>query len=264
MKLIVFRSVVLLSAVAVAFYSVLDGVAAVERATQPDRALGIIRYDALAQAQLASRMQIKPETATDPATAMALAKTALRREPGSATAVRVIGFVKLSNGDVDGAIQALNYTHALTRRDLAAELWLIEYNVQLGRVRQALNHFDAALGTSREIQLTLLPVLATAIADPRLIRPMEDFLANDRWWRPWALFYLAQGPAPSSASVIATPNVGRTSAANVLNLFERLARRGEKFQPETRDALLARFRPGDTQMIVRTKALPLLADAATS
>ncbi|MBX9860456.1 MAG: hypothetical protein K2Y20_12835 [Sphingomonas sp.] len=264
MKWVVFRSFVVVSAVTIALYSLLDGVVAIDRQTRPELALGIIGYDAPAQAQLASRMQLKPDTATDGATAMSLAKMALRREPGSATAARVIGFVKLADGDVRGALQALNYAHELTRRDLAAELWLVEYAVQRGDARKALNHMDAAASTNVEIRPTLFPIMASAIADPRLAPPMTDMLARKPQWLYEFLLRAAQGNLTPEGGFERSPS-STAQAKGALLLFEMLGKRGVPLQQQLIDALNIRFADQDPDLKRRTAALaPFVAPSVES
>lgn len=262
-RLLAFRIAVGASLLVVAVIATLDWAAAAARDNYPELALRSRAIDSQAQAQLASRMQLRPEPSEDPAEARRLAVNALARDPTHAQAVRSIGFLDLQGGNIARAARAVDFTHRMTRRDVAAELWLIEYNVQLGRVRPALTHFDAALSTSSEIQTTLLPVLAGAGSDSRLIPALADFLATRRWWLPRALLYLAEGPANAASSVTPSSATAHAEAAtNVVILFEILARRGLTFQPRTRDALLARIAPDQAQLIARVRALPVLGDAA--
>ncbi|MBX9796000.1 hypothetical protein [Sphingomonas sp.] len=255
--LALFRAATGLVLVALASYVMFDGVAAANRETRPAIAVQALPFDSLANAQLASRMQINPEAPDDRARARIHGATALMRDPTHAQAARAIGFVALEDADVAAATRAMTYAHWLTRRDLAAELWLIEYNVTRGDTRGALAHFDAALSSSTEIHATLFPVMAGAISDDRLIEPMADLLIKQRWWLPWALRHFADGPPPPKPDSPA-PDAERMrrNAVNAAALFSRIAAGGVRFQPETLDALAARL-PADRPDLRRSvQSLP--------
>ena len=250
--LLAFRLLTGVALTVVAIFATLDWAAAVSRDTQPEIALRALGDDSFARAQLASRMQLRPEKSDDPAYARRLARSALVRDPTHSQAVRAIGFLSLQTGDVAGAARAIEFTHQMTRRDVAAELWLIEYNVQLGKVREALGHFDAAASTSIEIQQTLFPILSGSLDDPRLVQPMADMLRRKPWWLLSLLRMMADGP---STGISAAANAAH--ASNVLSLFKILARRSIVFQQETIDRLVARLPNGRPEIIAAAKALPV-------
>ncbi len=253
-RLTLFRVCCGLCLVFAAFYSALDWVVATTRDTRPEIALQALSFDAGANAMLASRMQLAPETADDARLAPIHAAAALARAPAQPLALRAIGFLRLKNEDVSGANRILNYTHLLSRRDLAAELWLGEYAVEQGNTREVLSHFDHALSTSNEIQATLFPVMSSAIVDPRIIDPMADMLARQPWWLHYFLLNASQGKlGPQGA--IDRSRAGYMQALGALALFEALTKRGVGVQQQAIDTLKLRIPPDDQSLQSRLRGV---------
>ncbi|MFM9977259.1 MAG: hypothetical protein ACKVOP_04350 [Sphingomonadaceae bacterium] len=203
-----------------------NSIAAMSRETRPEAALRAWAIDATANAQLAAREQILAGGKGDHAMLRALAERSLARSPTNGVAARVLGFVAAQEGDLPAAFGAMRFAHALTRRDLATELWLIEYHVQRDDVPRVLKHFDAAASTSQQAMGTLFPILITAVEDDRLVMPIADTLKRDPWWSQ----SLLRGMADQS-----------TAPDNVWRLFAELSRSGIAIQGETLGVLRRRY-----------------------
>jgi hypothetical protein len=71
----------------------------------------------------------------------------------------------------------------LSRRDLMSRVWLIQTAVNKGSVADALTNFDIALRTSEQAPQLLFPILASALTDDSLARPIGALLKRRP---PWA------------------------------------------------------------------------------
>ena len=255
-RLTAFRVAAGVALTGLAFYSALDWVAATTRDTRPEIALQALSYDAGAHAMLASRMQLAPETADDARVAPLHAAAALARAPAQPLALRAIAFLRLQKQDVAGAARILNYTHQLSRRDLAAELWLGEYAVEQGNTREVLSHFYHALSTSNDIHGTLFPVMSSAIVDPRIVDPMADMLARRPWWLDYFLLNASQGKlGPQGA--IDRSQAGYMQALGALALFEALNKRGIRIQQQAIDTMKLRIPADDPALQRRLRGIAI-------
>lgn len=209
-RLLVYRVAVALLLLVALWFSITATIAGITRRHRPDIALRFQPFDALAHAQLASRRQMTPGTRPN-ADQRRLAVLALRRDPTLAQAARVIGIVDTVRRDMARAARAMRYSDRLTRRDVATQLWLIEYYVQREDIPEILRHFESAASSSTGSSTILFPVLVSALNHGDLIEPMAAMLRHDPWWSPSLLMAMAQG----------TSNVD-----NVADLFARLTESG--------------------------------------
>lgn len=111
------------------------------------------------------------------------AQDAIRCSPLIARALAVIGQVEVARGDSAAAHRTLSLAERLSRRDLDAQLLLLEESVKRDQVGNTLHHYDIALRTNIDAEALLFPTLAQATTDPRL-RP--DVIALLRRSPPWA------------------------------------------------------------------------------
>jgi hypothetical protein len=240
-RLLAWRAAIVILLLALAWISVTATVAGITRRYQPAVALRVQPFDALANAEMASGLQLDPQIRSDPNELMRLATDALRRDPTLAQAARVIGMVDSLAGNVPAAARAMHYSDRLTHRDLATQLWLIEYNVQRNDVPEILRHFDAAASSSEGAMTLLFPILVQALDHADLVAPMADMLKRDPWWSPSLLMAMAQG----------TSNVD-----NVADLFTRLAAAGHAPRQEIVDVIAQRLTAaGKADRAARLRAL---------
>ena len=175
------------------------GIAAVVRDRNPALALRLWPWDARTRVVQADNLLLNNPGQREFATAKVMAQQSLARDPTSAPALRVLGFVQENSGNVAGARAMIRASERLSRRDLAGQLWLINDAVARDQAEEALGHFDTALRTSELAAPMLLPVLANATEDPRLIAPLAATLAKRP---PWGPSFIAEaihrGPAPQN------------------------------------------------------------------
>lgn len=150
-----------------------------------------------------------------------LAAMALRQDPTAVAAASALGIDAQLHGNTRVARRAFHYAMVLSRRDLQAQLWAIEDSVARGDVAGALRHYDIALRTSRYAPDLLFPVLAAAVADPKIRNAVVRTLAAKPAWNGFFVDYVAgHGPDPQS----------------IANLFIALARSGVVVSPNAQRA----------------------------
>ncbi|RYE90281.1 MAG: hypothetical protein EOO78_31840 [Oxalobacteraceae bacterium] len=138
------------------------------RAKYPELALRIAPHDARVLADASALVLTRIEDPNARAVAKAQSLNAIRRDPTSVAALRTLGMIADAEGDSKAALRLINRAEALSRRDVATQLWLIEHYSQADNVAETLRHYDIALATSRQSRDLLIPVLVSASADPAL------------------------------------------------------------------------------------------------
>jgi len=154
-------------------------VAGVLRDARPDFTLRLWPLDGLAKAAKAERVLAEGRGARNLDEVRALSLAALRAEPTSARAARLLAIL---SSDYRTADRRFDYANRLTRRDLPTNLWLIEDAVRQNDIPRALRHYDIALRTSSAARPLLFPVLDAALGQPHLVRPIGGLLANGQPW----------------------------------------------------------------------------------
>lgn len=131
-----------------------------------------------------------PDSATDSEPAL-LAVKALRQDATAVDALNVLGLQAQLRSDEAAANRFFGYSVSLSRRELQPQLWAIEEAVARGDIERVLRNYDVALRTSRQAQTVLFPILASAIAQPRIRASLLPILHMDPVWMPSFLRYAA-------------------------------------------------------------------------
>lgn len=164
-------------------------------------------------AAAASQFSVMPQTPAQLAESESLATRALSRDPTNVIAARTLGLVYARRGNQPVSDRLLHYAEALSRRDLATQLWFIESSVQRNDIDEALRHYDRALRTSRRARDVLLPILVRAAADPAISDPLARLVAQRPPW--WSAFMNAlTDRAPSAAALDRFVRVSRLDQSN--------------------------------------------------
>lgn len=161
--------------------------------TQPDAVAQLIPCNAVAKATAARAKMISSQAIdAERRQASAHALASLRCSPLIARALVVLGLDKLRDGDSHGSAPYLRQAERLSRRDLDAQMLLLEQSVTDGNIGETLRHYDTALRVNRRTEIALFPTLANAMADPDL---QPDILALLRTSPPWTdrFLYAAAG-----------------------------------------------------------------------
>jgi hypothetical protein len=176
--------------------------AGVRRGQQPDRALEVAPADARALAQSAQRLIGEYARRRRPGLlerARAQAQAALARDPTVVSAATALGLTLALQGNANGAERAFRYAAFLSRRDIGAQLWLLERAVQRNNIRSALVHYDTILRTSPAMGPTLMPVMASASASPPIAAELNRLLRTRPAWKPDFVSVLLTGQSDPAA-----------------------------------------------------------------
>lgn len=202
------------------------GIAGVTRFAAPDVALQWASGDARALATASENTLTENADADVREQAAALARAAIRRDPTLATPFRILGFVAEADGKRPAAKALIEHAERLSRRELGAQLWLIDDAVARTDMAGALHHFDIALRTSTLAPVILFPVLNNAISEPDVVDALATTLAARPSWRDR---FLADAIDKSAA------------IAGLVRLGEQLNRRRSPFDQTQVQQLLNRL-----------------------
>ena len=222
--------VLMIAALLLAALSGITAVGQITRFKAPHVAVGLPVIDGIAPAILADQLLTRTGNDADLNTVKTLALGSLRREPLNPAALRLLGQVADAQGEAVRALKLLNLSNAQSRRDLGAQLWLIQRNSQRGDIAGTLVHYDAALRATPQSYQILLPVLTTAIDDPDIRREATRFIAaNPPWLASFINFAAERSTAPRNLAALliaartpVTDNAPlRPSYGNVLRALDR-------------------------------------------
>lgn len=132
------------------------------------------------------------------------AVASLQRQPVNAGAARLLGLVALQHKDERGGQRLFTYAEAMSRRDLATQLWFIESNVARSDIPATLAHYDRALKSNNTARTLLFPILAKAANEPAVWKPLVSILATrPQWGRQFLQQYVPVSTAPDALYNIA-------------------------------------------------------------
>jgi hypothetical protein len=163
------------------------------RSKRPQLALAWMPYDAQARARLAAQLVAIPNSPEANNAAIGLATDAVRRDAIVPVAFRALAMARDGSDRAtrQRAFALIEQSQRLSRRDQLTQLWLIQYYIEQGEIRQVMPHVDIALRASSSAQQTLFPLLANAFADDRLFGALLNRLREEPDWRNSFLAYLA-------------------------------------------------------------------------
>jgi len=112
-----------------------------------------------------------------------LARAAFRLEPMDERAVRQIALIQAQENGKPFARKTMVLASKIGRRDLIANMWLVEDYGRADNLPKVLEHLDFALRTSGESRSVLMAALVQAMASAEMVKQMRKLLANDPAWR---------------------------------------------------------------------------------
>lgn len=190
----------------------IDGVFATR---QPVLAMRLWPFGGDARSALGEQLMNGRESGAGVARVTSLATQALARSPVDSRAAAVLAMVATAENDVNLAMRRNRYAERLSRRNVQAQLLMIEERVGQGDVAGALVHYDRALRVSNSAREVLLPVLAQAAARPEIAARLVPFVkARPPWWSDFVDQLVAEGsPAAAVANVI--PGIALGTASEI-------------------------------------------------
>ncbi len=163
---------------------------------------------------------------TGAADASALATAAARAQPLNPRALRILGYAADLKGRLGQAARLIALSTRMSRRDVGAQLWLIEYSVRVGDVDGALAHYDLALSTGTSSTNLLYQTLTNALAEPAVRRGLVRYLARRRPWLEDFLGYaIAHSAQPSAIGKLIVESPGFLADPAHAELGKRLVER---------------------------------------
>lgn len=123
------------------------------------------------------------------------ALSALRREPFATSALTLIGIARDRSGANAQATAILSQVHALNKRELVANAWLINRYGTSGRDRDALGLLDEALRIRPELTGQYMPAFAQALQNPETIPAFQSLLRVRPAWEREFWNAVAANPA---------------------------------------------------------------------
>lgn len=157
----------------------------------PARAHQLSPADGTITASLAQQeFAVEPQSAPNSPSAR-LARIALRQDATAVEALTVLGLQAQLRNDIDGARRLFAYSLQLSRRELQPRIWAIEEAVARGDIDGALRSYDIALRTSSDASNLLFPVLASAIAEPKVRAGLVRIMATKPVWAHDFVHYAA-------------------------------------------------------------------------
>ncbi len=169
-------------AAVLAYYSVTFSVAQVVVKTDPAIAHQLAPYDGRITATYAASLAGDDATRADRQRADTIARQALRQDPTAVTALSTLGIDADFSGDKFAARRMFTAAYALSRRNLATQLWMIENAVAHGDISQTLHQYDITLRVFPTMGEILYPVLASASTDPAIRSKLVQTLATKPVW----------------------------------------------------------------------------------
>lgn len=114
-------------------------------------------------------------------------REAVVREPVNTYALSTLAAIEDYRNDKAGARTLFQLAEAMSRRNIVAQLWLIEDAVGRDRIDEVLVHYDRTMRISIDSRQALLPVLLSAATDPAILKSLLPMLARrPLWWKDYA------------------------------------------------------------------------------
>ena len=179
-----------------------------------------------------------------------LSRAALRQEPLNDEALRNLALLANDAGRTKEARRLMRASVEITKRNLAASMWLALDDAKLGRMDASLAMYDQGLRANSQAQELVIPAMAQSLKADRMVAPITRLLLRNP---PWLADFWASAPRFNDAHrnlakirlELAKRNV-RIDPASNRTLIEALAGTGHFAEAED---LIARL--GGGRAIVR-------------
>ncbi|MDY7096621.1 MAG: hypothetical protein SXU28_00640 [Pseudomonadota bacterium] len=222
-----------------AFFAVaalLGSVAALSHSTvnmlhtrSPAAALAINGDDPVALVRDAqSRIVAGDAQATSESAVLSVVQRSVQELPINGPALRLYGLNSAAGGGTNLATMRaqMEASDRMERRDVGAQLWLIESAVEQNDVNRALRHYDTALRIEESSRALLYPVMTDAMDSP-LIRDrfLPYMAANPPWLESFLRYAVSRTDTPVSMARLAKANNGWPEGAAFSSLDTELLAR---------------------------------------
>jgi hypothetical protein len=133
-----------------------------------------------------------------------LAMRSIRAQALNPVALRQLAIARVISGQKQDEDRLMRMSNRLSRRDLGAQLWLIDSNVRRNDVPAVLRAYDTALRINDGSWPILFPILNIAIEDQSIqdgLRPYWSLAAP--WREPFIAQAIATSPHPEALAAMA-------------------------------------------------------------
>jgi hypothetical protein len=110
------------------------------------------------------------------------ARTSLVSRPLNASLLSFYGLRAASIGQSGLANAVMASADTVSRRDAFSQLWMIEQKIGVDDVKGAVSHYNALLSVHPAMQVTLLPVLVSAVTYPEVRAAIRSYLNPEARW----------------------------------------------------------------------------------
>jgi hypothetical protein len=184
------RVAIVLGCVAIAGFSFVNSVVNITKDSNPEAAL---RFSSKNAAALSAQVDVSlAQTGTqkpDILSGFSLTRQSLIDQAINPRALRQFGFVAETNGNLALARKLMILSTRASRRDLGAQIWLIEDGVRSGDIALTLSHYDIALRMNGESAKILFPILSEALVDETVQAAFVPYIKANPSWLPSFLGY---------------------------------------------------------------------------
>lgn len=217
-----------------AWFALALAISGVTRIKAPQTALAFMPRESMALASQADQLFFANPKDPSPEVSQ-LALNALKEQAINAKALRTLGYMADARGDSAQAERFVRMAARLSRRELGAQLWLIEASARKGDVVQTLVHYDIALRTKPDAQMILFPRLLLAIEDPEIRTALKPYMRAKEGWAASFIYFANSNSKNFPALVdliLETGGLRATKSPEELDLLSRLI--AQKFFSEAR------------------------------
>ena len=193
----------------------------------PDLALMIDSDDPVALIRSAElKRAAGEEEARSDAAVLSAVQRSVKRLPINGPAFRLYGLSRATNADIGAMRAQMRVSDAMERRDIGAQLWLIENAVEENDVNRALRHYDTALRIGESSRALLYPTLTNAMDSPLIRERFQPLMkANPPWLETFLRFAVSKTENPVALARLARLNGGWPQGAAFSSLDTELLAR---------------------------------------
>lgn len=116
---------------------------------------------------------------------------AIQRDPMEVRAYVALALLRQAEGG-NTTRSLISYAQSLSRRNLSAQLWLIEDWAARGDIARTLQHYDIAMRSGSSAPSLLFPILVSASSDPIIATELAHVLAENPAWGEQLVQQIAQ------------------------------------------------------------------------
>lgn len=117
---------------------------------------------------------------------------ALGQQAINAKAIRLLGYYFDAEGDSKKAERFIRLAAKLSRREVGAQLWLIEKSARSDDIPQTLAHYDIALRTTPIVKQVLFPRLLAALEVEGIRNALKPYISGKGEWANDFLVYATE------------------------------------------------------------------------